>query len=227
MAKYSFSDAQRFAIYVTHGEKCYLCSQPIDLSSMQVDHIIPESLLSDKDELEKALVSFGLSLDFDLNNYSNWMPSCGPCNRKKLATVFNPTPLIQAILQQAAEKSGKAQELAEKTVTRRQVMRALNVLKQANEAGELGDEIIQELQPLIEYQVEERVPNLQGESIKLAPLYEVLSEHNGMKIIKGPYGIGARPSGENVHSSFNCPVCGSSGAWSGARCVVCGEMSDD
>ncbi len=227
MAKYTFSSAERFAIYVTHGERCYMCSQPVDLKSMQVDHIIPEDLLSKEEELAEVIHSFALASDFDLNSFSNWMPSCAPCNRKKLATVFNPSPIVQVVLQQASAKSDQAKALSEKTVSKRRITNALNVLKMADEAGELSEEVKQELQPLIEYQIQERLPELQDHPIQLMPLYEVISEANGIKIVKGRFGVGARPTGTNVHSSFNCPGCGTSGAWSGARCVVCGEMSDD
>jgi len=44
MAKYSFNSVERFTVYITYGEKCYICAAPVDLQSMQVDHIIPESL---------------------------------------------------------------------------------------------------------------------------------------------------------------------------------------
>jgi hypothetical protein len=227
MSKYTFSSAERFAIYVTHGERCYMCSTPVDLKSMQVDHLIPEDLLAKREELASVIHSFALASDFNLNTFSNWMPSCAPCNRKKLATIFNPSPIIQLVLQQAAAKSEQAKALSEKTVSKRRITNALNVLKMADEAGELSEELKQELQPLIEYQIQERLPELQDQPIQLMPLYEVVSEANGIKIVKGRFGVGARPAGNNVHSSFNCPGCGTSGAWSGARCVVCGEMSDD
>lgn len=227
MSKYTFSNAERFAIYVTHGERCYLCSTPVDLKSMQVDHVIPEYLLTKEKELAESIYSLGLSPDFNLNSFSNWMPSCSPCNRKKLATVFRPSPIIQIVLQQASKKSGKAKALSEKTVSKRRIVNALSVLKIADEAGVLSEGFKKELQPLIEYQIQERLPEMQDQPIQLMPLYEVISEKNGLKIVKGQFGVGARPAGNNVHSSFDCPVCGTSGAWSGARCVVCGEMSDD
>ncbi len=45
MNKYRFSAEERYAVYAVHNEKCYACSIAVDLKSMQVDHIIPESLL--------------------------------------------------------------------------------------------------------------------------------------------------------------------------------------
>ncbi|PTE08822.1 hypothetical protein C9427_19390 [Mesorhizobium helmanticense] len=84
------------AVYTAHGEKCYICTRPVDFQSMQVDHIIPETLLDNADVLAKVLKIFNLPESFKIDSYENWMPCCGPCNNKKKARVFGPTPLIQA-----------------------------------------------------------------------------------------------------------------------------------
>lgn len=227
MSNYIFSDSERFAVYVTHGEKCYMCKKAIDLQSMHIDHIIPESLLEKGDELNTILTDFGLSSDFGINSFENWMPSCAPCNLEKSSLVFKPSPIIQIVLQKAINRADKAKVLAEKTVSKKLITRALNTLLRAKDSGELSPEVVEKLKPLVDYQFQERNSDLKGTPIKLTPLYEVLSESNGIINIKGPYGIGGRPSGNQVDNSFNCPNCGTAGAWNGARCVICGEMDDD
>ena len=227
MSKYKFSDSQRYAVYTVHGEKCYLCNCPIDLKSMHVDHVLPESLLGYKARLESVINEFGLDKDFEINSYHNWMPSYGPCNLKKLEEVFEPAPIVKIILQRAAKKAAKALELEEKTVSKNAIGRALNTLKRSKEKGELTIEVITELKPLVEFHKNERLDELKDEPIRLSPIYEVISDKNGILTIKGPYGVGGRPSGDNVDGSFNCPNCGSMAAWHGARCVICGMMSDD
>jgi len=112
MEKYNFSPFERFAVFLCHGERCYMCSCPLDLKTMEVDHVIPESLQNDPARLADVLASFSRPTTFSLNSYENWMPSCRPCNGKKLALVFEPTPLIQAVLQKAASKAGEAASLA-------------------------------------------------------------------------------------------------------------------
>ena len=183
--------------------------------------------MDNPEKLSQVLTEFGLPEDFNLNSYGNWLPSCSSCNNKKSNTVFNSAPIILLHIQNAIKKSEKAQENENKAVSQRQLTRALNTLARAEESGELSEEIKLQLRPLIQFQLQERSPELQNKVIKLTPLYEVITESDGWKIIKGRYGVGARPIGENLHSSFNCPMCGTSGAWSGARCVICGEMSDD
>lgn len=227
MSKYSFSHAERFAVYVTHDEKCYMCSRPLDLKTMEVDHVIPESLLDKPEELREVIESLGRSKSFDVNSYANWMPACRPCNGKKLATVFDPSPLIQLVLQRAAERTSIAEKLEQQTVSQKAVMRALNVLERANEAGELNTEVISALQPLMAFQASHRSPSLSGEVIRLTPHYEVISENDRWRIVRGPYGVGGRPIGPHVHSSYDCHNCGAIAAWNGARCVVCGELNDE
>lgn len=226
MAKYKFSAAERYAIYTTHSEKCYLCGEPIDLKSMHVDHIIPEELLSNKPLLETHLRLFGLPKNFGINTFSNWMPSCSPCNQRKSSTIFNSTPIVQLELQKAIAKADKAYELAKKTVNKATIIKALNTLERANENGDLNQETIELLKPLIRFHLEERNPELLDEPIKLAPLYEVISEKNSIRTVKGPYGIGSGPIQPNVNGDFICSTCGST-AWNGARCVICGTMNDD
>lgn len=226
MSNYKFTQTKRYAVYLTHGEKCYMCSKPIDLQSMHIDHILPEELLKNPNKLKSILTQFGLPIDFNINSYENWMPSCSSCNLKKSYMIFNPTPIIQIELQKAREKAEHAKFLEEKLVHRSKVTKALNLLKRANEQGKLNREIIIEMESLVEFHKQVRNIELSGEPIKLTPLYEILSESNGILTIKGPYGIGGRPSSLYADSSFNCANCGSAGAWNGAKCVICGQMED-
>lgn len=131
MSNYKFSPAERAEIFSTHGEKCYLCSKPLNLKTMEVDHVIPESLLEKPEELHAALNAFGLPPDFDLNSFANWLPACSPCNGAKNDLVFTPSPLVQVHLQRAIAKADCAKVLAEETVSKRRIANALNVLARA------------------------------------------------------------------------------------------------
>jgi hypothetical protein len=140
---------------------------------MQVDHIIPESLLENKKELADALLDFGLPSNFDLNSYSNWMPSCSGCNRSKSNSVFNPSPLIQRQIETAAGKAQKSSELAEKSASKREITKALNTLERAHTVEGLSDEVKSSLQPLIAFQEQERSSENIFYGIRLSPDYEV------------------------------------------------------
>ncbi len=224
MSTYKFSPAERAAVYSTHGEKCYICGTPINLKTMEVDHILPETLVEKPNELQAALNAFRLPPDFEINSFANWLPACRPCNGTKKYLVFEPTPIIQVHLQRAIAKAPAAKDLAAETVSQRKIANALNVLECAQDDGKLDAKIIQTLGEFIS---KHRQPDLKGKPIRLTPLYEILSEQNGVQIVRGPYGVGGRPAMAHSAPSFSCPNCGSIAAWSGARCVICGEMSDE
>ncbi len=93
---------------------------------MQVDHIIPEHLIDDPIRLDVVLREFGLPPTFDLNSFENWMPSCPTHNNQKRDTVFEPTPIIQKVLQDAAKKADLARRTAARVITNKRIGRAIN-----------------------------------------------------------------------------------------------------
>lgn len=93
---------------------------------MQVDHIIPEHLLDDSIRLDAVLREFGLPPTFDLNSFENWMPSCPAHNNQKRDAVFEPTPIIQKVLQDAAKKAELARRTAARVITNKRIERAIS-----------------------------------------------------------------------------------------------------
>ena len=227
MSKQRFTPFQRYAIFTVHGEKCYLCTCPVDLKSMQIDHILPENLLEKPNDFREIRSALGLSDDFVINSYENWLPACASCNNKKRDKVFSPTPMISLILDGAAQKADAVRKLVDEAVTRKKVASALNTLQRANENGDLTDEDKKAAKELMPFHEEVRTEETKGDPLRITPLYRVLFEDEFKKVVSGPYGTGVRPSGNLVHGSWDCPNCGSIGAWSGARCIICGMMDDD
>jgi hypothetical protein len=151
--KRTFTAAERWAVYTVHGEKCYIDNHMIDLQSMQVDHILPESLLDDPTELAEVLETFGLPQNFNLNSYENWLPTCPQHNNLKRAIVFTPSPLVQIHLQQAAAKADRARDVEKQTISDIQLSRALNMIERAVDIHNIDPEI---LKPLLVAFVEAR-----------------------------------------------------------------------
>ena len=171
MSTYKFSPAHRAAIFSIHSEKCYLCGIPLTLKTMQIDHVIPESLLAKPAQLSASLAALGLSPKFEVNSYDNWLPACGQCNAIKREVVFEPSPIVQLLLQNAASKAPKAKALAAEIVSERKIAHALNVLERAHDDGKLDDETVQ---TLAAYVHKHRPPELIHQPIRLTPLYEIL-----------------------------------------------------
>lgn len=139
MSHYKFSNAQRYAIFLVHGMKCYLCGDPLDLTSMTVDHVLPEHLLTTPSLLDGAKLALGLPASFDLNSFENWMPACTSCNSKKSGLQFEPSLLIQVQLQHLAKTADKARRLCNEVVSSRQVSLALSALERARDDGRSFD----------------------------------------------------------------------------------------
>ena len=143
MSEYKFTSAERYAVFVTHGERCYLCSEPVDLKSMEVDHILPEKLLSRRGALRSILRDYGISAKFGINSYENWLPACGRCNLIKRAEEFSPSPMLQVLLQRAARRASLARSRAAAVVKSREVAKALNVLERVGELGGPAVEVLE------------------------------------------------------------------------------------
>ncbi len=77
------------AIWKAHKSKCVYCEELIPFNDLEIDHILPESLLDNPENLERIKLEYGLASDFDLNNYSNWLPSCSSCNNRKRNRLFS------------------------------------------------------------------------------------------------------------------------------------------
>lgn len=139
MSRHRFSSAQRYAIFLVHGMKCYMCGAPLDLTSMVVDHVLPEHLLATPSLFDDAKTALGLPASFNLNSFENWMPACGSCNGKKSALQLEPSLLIQVELQHLAEKADKARRLCDEILGTRRVSIALSALERAQESGRSFD----------------------------------------------------------------------------------------
>ena len=81
--KRRFSYPERYAVWHTKERRCWWCREPLRLVEVTVDHVLPESLLDDKDKLEAILVEYDLPKDFNINGYENWLPCHNHCNQSK------------------------------------------------------------------------------------------------------------------------------------------------
>ena len=98
--------ARRYAVWKHHGYKCYWCDEPLRLQETEIDHFIPKHLENKPDELDRVRTEYGLSPNFVINDYCNWLPSHPRCNRVKGANLPKLTPQAVATL----EKLGRDAE---------------------------------------------------------------------------------------------------------------------
>ena len=185
-----------------------MCCEPINLFTMEVDHIIPETLLDDSERLATILIDYGLPGDFDLQSFSNWLPAYGQCNNRKRSRAFKATTRIQVELQIAEEKAPQAAALAASRVNAQSGARAWNTIKPAAAMGEQGNTIMEAIREFAAFHAPMRVPEGATEPMNLTPFIQIISEKDGIRLVKGPYGVGGGPVGPHVPTA------------SGARLVV-------
>lgn len=147
MSDYKFSDAERWAVFTVHGDVCYMCRRPLDLMTMEIDHIVPERLLRDGALFLRHQRDLGLPPDFNINGFENWLPICSGCNKAKGARVFEPSLLIQKHLESARAKAARAASVAAEIPTKRQLARALGLILRSMDGDPVDPEL---LLPLIQ-----------------------------------------------------------------------------
>ena len=159
-----------------------MCRKPLDLATMEVDHVVPKTLLEKPTQLGTILADFELPADFDLQSFANWLPACGPCNNLKRSRVFESTPLIQLVLQNAQEKAPKAARLAAERVNDRAVSKAWNTIKRAYEPGNLNEPISEDILEFASFHAPRREPEVASEPMQLTPGIQVLSEKDNHQV---------------------------------------------
>ncbi len=98
----------RRTLWTVYNKKCFYCSKPIPYNNLQVDHLIPKSLIK-----EKAIKLYDLKEDFELNSYYNLVPTCFPCNNRKRSTTYDKNAIL-FYLEEIKKKIPKIKQLEEK-----------------------------------------------------------------------------------------------------------------
>ena len=133
MSDYSFSEAQKVSIWRSDGEKCFYCRIPVPYTELQVDHIVPENIPSNRlVELQPILPS-----NFEINSISNWATCHQGCNIRKSAYIFETTALLY-YLEMAQRRSSTVQKYLDDFEVEKQNGRLLSTLKVRLEKGHLS-----------------------------------------------------------------------------------------
>jgi hypothetical protein len=137
MANQKFSAAQRAALFRAHGGKCFYTRGALSIGSFHIDHIIPETLLSDPKRLAEVEAALQLPDDFDLLGFENLVPAAPERNLQKSDIVFNEHD-ARYYLALAKEKKASVEEEFAKIERRNTGGKALVLLQEALESGKLS-----------------------------------------------------------------------------------------
>lgn len=137
MANQKFSAAQREALFRAHDGKCFYTRAALSIGGFQIDHIIPEKLLSDPEKLAELKAALQLPDDFDLLGFENLVPAASERNLQKSDMVFNEHDARYYLALARAKKARVEEELA-KIQRRNTSGKALVLLQEALENGKLS-----------------------------------------------------------------------------------------
>ena len=227
MNAYLGTPVQRLAVYTVHGEKCYQCSKPLDLQSVEIDHIVPKCLREKPAELVQVLMSLGLPSSFKIDGFENLLPSCRPCNLKKKDIPWKPSLIVQSALQRAEAKAPDVIALASQTFSRKRITSALTILQQVSEEGSLTAKDIEAIRELTRYQVLIRIPEMKDKPVRITRTISIgikKETKDDCYIITIPgFTLGLGPDGAEFEShSVICSKCGGKRFINGVVCLDCG-----
>lgn len=115
----NFQDwANRSALLQSWKGRCAYCTNPLTLTSMQADHVIPEEM-PEKVSLAEMLRLYGISEDYDIQGWQNRAPACATCNRTKSNyLIMNRAPILLWFLRKVRENAKRAETAATSTRSR-------------------------------------------------------------------------------------------------------------
>ncbi|SMY34478.1 hypothetical protein [Photobacterium andalusiense] len=137
MSTQKFTAYEREALWLAHNKKCAYTREPLDMSSFHIDHILPESLVSNLTELEKVKSLLKLGAKFDIHGYENLLPCRSGANLQKGSIVFDEAR-TQFFLGIAESKKAEVLKNLEKISKRNIRGKALILLQQCLEGGQLS-----------------------------------------------------------------------------------------
>ena len=91
MSKTKIEELYRLAIYNAYKGKCFYTDEPIAYQDFEVDHIIPESMASEIEDINKRL---HLGDDFHINSIENLVPCRPGVNIRKNNKMFSDNTLL-------------------------------------------------------------------------------------------------------------------------------------
>ena len=112
MEKHTFSEAERYAVWLHHAKRCWLCTVPLELIATTVDHVIPESLMDNPVALQNAIELYGLPASFNVNGFENWLPAHSHCNQAKGGRELQYVPAQRFIFEKLLDSADRVERTA-------------------------------------------------------------------------------------------------------------------
>lgn len=144
VSKQTFDAETREAIWTAYARKCVYTGVLLDPHSMQIDHVVRESLLDDPLALQQLRVTLGLPPNFDILGFENLVACHTPRNLQKGAIDFDEASL-RFFLNIARAKKPLIEENLEKIRRRLDTGRALVMIQQMLQRGAVDQDAVAKL----------------------------------------------------------------------------------
>lgn len=231
MIKKKFSTAERYAIWKSLGPKCAWCKTPVEYSDCHIDHIIPESLLEEQENLKMVLTKYSLDEDFELNSFKNWVPVHPSCNLTKGDDVIEGAPIFLELLKKVDDKESETKKIFDKWATQNKTAKLITVIEREAEKGSLDKTTVSQIFAGINDN-DEPVAGLTGSTINNQVFYvpsteiwSVVGSNNGLYELQKGEVTGSAPIKPADHPELLCQNCKHYGPWDGNKCLTCGKYS--
>jgi hypothetical protein len=132
VSKHRFSYVERYALWRTYDGRCFYCEKPLDFQDMTIDHVIPEWLAEEPEQLRQVRRDYEIDEnfpDFQINDFTNWVPAHPrKCNVRKGPQVFpkKMTLLLLRDVQQHLHKVREELEVLSRNRTRAHLFGSLS-----------------------------------------------------------------------------------------------------
>lgn len=132
-----FDPAARFGVWSAHEGRCFWCGELVAFKDMQLDHVLPRTLSRNPEKLRRAVEQYGLSAEFEIESYDNWVPSCARCNGRKANHLLKSSPAMVHAMSMVEMRARMARDNAERIRADSRKAKVAAVLSQTIEDGEL------------------------------------------------------------------------------------------
>lgn len=225
MNKYNFTTAERFVLWKSYNYKCFWCGEPLDYKQTTIDHLFPEKLLSEPDELERIKRAYSLPSNFKINDFCNWVPAHNICNAKKSIKLIKKSPMFLLSIEEVQKKAivvKRAFNSLDKQISKDKVIARLLI---DLEKGNISyDDLMNLLEATSIYYLD--MPKIDEKELSHLPQgWKIMSldRKNGKIRVTNGKIAGEIPIDIIPDASWYCPVCFGYGPWDGNKCCNCGH----
>jgi hypothetical protein len=233
MEKKKFSISEKYAIWKVLGPNCRWCKTPVEYADCHIDHIIPERLLEDEEQMKKVFTQYGLDQTFEINSFENWIPVHPSCNLTKQGQVIEGAPIFLELLSTVKKNANRTKEICDKWENQNKTAKLTTVIEREAAKGSIDKTTVTRIFAGINDDLTP-IMGLTGSTINNQVFYvpssetwQVKNSDNGFYTLTKDGMTGITPIEPSKDPKWLCSNCKNYGPWDGNNCLSCGKYSYD